>query len=316
MDFTSFENADFNLEAEEPAKKERAKLLPNKEVSWPFEIRILPNPSKDEPQKIYHRTDVHWLQIGSMWFNVPCRRVLNDRCPFCEEAWNARDMFDALVTEGAKSENHPKHREYKMNMLRHRMYKVGKTFSFLAARKDDDNIYIFNSKTLLTRAIFGDRRTGVLGALKDIQEYSVPVFDPTKPTGWVKVNKKGKGLDTIYTAEAMEVTVVQNKSKVNELYEQDLSPAIKELYSSEDNFDKIPKITKLFRENAWSLEEMTAFVESDGANLPKWVSDVISKSGGSQDIKKHQDTSSDFSIPGMSESNQSDSSDDLEDVPF
>lgn len=292
MDFTKFESQDLTV-SDENTNSGFAKKLPNKDFKWPSKIRVLPDPREEQ---IYKKTDTHLLEVNGKWINVPClRNAQHTPCPFCDTYWEAKEESDLQPKDSL---------EYKKAAAKMRQFRIQRQFSFLAALEDDPVIYVFNAKATLTKEIFGSPKDNIKGAINEIRSFGVPIFDPTAGTGWVEVNKTGKMLDTKYHAQPVVIEVLNGRSKSQEIIEKKLPESIIKVFT-EGSPEDLPSVTEEYEKNLWTAEEMLAFIETDGANLPSRLQNVF---GGSN---TKMDSGTD--LPDMPESKDLPSDDD---IPF
>jgi len=259
------EGGDHSVGSSSDEKSERTPSLPAKGQSWPFDIRVIVNPIKSEFGRPFHETPVHIIYMGGKYINIPCPRGFGKVCPMCDKRWNAEDSKKDLEGKGAISEGSPLHNQWLKEKAIIDMYKQRKQFTFMAAKRNDPSIYFFYAGPALTKAIFGDRRKNLSGAIHAIKEYRVSVYAPSEATGWITVNKTGKGLDTVYSSSATTVSKIVGRTKTEELLEEALDNEVVKRFA---DVESLPRVWESFMKKAWSQEEIENFVASDGAVLP------------------------------------------------
>jgi hypothetical protein len=270
--FDDFENTETEVGADKSAAAERVPFLPAKGQKWPFDVRILVNPIASELGKIYHETNVHPIQVGGKWLNIPCPRSLGKTCYMCDTRWGSEDRRKELEAIGAGASAHPEHNEFKKHENIIALFKQKKQYMFMAALRNDPKLYFFYAGPALIKSMFGDKAKATKGAVASFKEFGVSAFNPNNTTGWITVNKTGQKLDTVYTATPTVQTVVKDRVKSEMLVEEALHPDVVNAFS---NIEGLPRVLESFKNRMWSEDEIQTFVDSACTVVPeriaKWV---------------------------------------------
>jgi len=266
FDYSAIEEGDFSVGNK--GQGELVNYLGNAKTTWPLDVRLVVNTSSSAEAKPYHENHFHECMIGEQYIRVPCARVVGQSCMICDAHWSHRDQATQLETRGGKSENHPLHGEYMRHFTLAKMYKQQQRYAMLAVVRGDNKISWLETKPSLTKSIFGDKKKGVKGAVDAIKEFGVSVYNPFEATGWLKLSKTGIGLDTVYAASPTLTTKIENKRKSEELTEEKLHPSLIEKFKDPS---KLLKINETIMSKLWSEEEIHAYVESAGTQVPERV---------------------------------------------
>lgn len=275
------ENFDFSLLEEEDfavGKKtnsfEKISYVGGKGTTWPVDVRILVNMSSKDEARPYHENHIHEHIVNDNYVRIPCARSIGQKCAICDAHWEHKNESEKLEARGAKSESNPLHGEWRKHTALMKLYKQKQRFSMLVAVRNDNKISVLDAKPQLTKAIFGDKFKGAVGAIDELKRYGVSIFNPNEKTGWLTLNKTGQGLATSYTAKPALHTKINGRKKEEELVEEPLHPLILEKFK---DMTKLIALNKMIKDRMWSEEEVQAYVDSSGTVIPSRISDFFKK---------------------------------------